>query len=84
MARLCASFNQARFAVYCGAGIYVHGVSLSGSVKTISTGSITGALSAPRSVAIGVLHAARDHGLNAWLVKHPASTVGRRDAVGVA
>lgn len=65
-----------RFAIYCGAGVYVSSVSAHGAPnKTFSfvhTGPLDRALAASRRVAIGALHEARRAGLNAWLVQHPA------------
>lgn len=77
MARLCVSSDQSnRFAVYCGGGVYVAGVSLQNKQTVIETGPLSGALCASRRVAIGALHTARKAGLNAWLVQHPAAAVG--------
>lgn len=77
MARLCASNDpDNRFAVYCGGGVYVNGVSLQNKQTVIETGPLSGALNASRRVAVGALHAARRAGLNAWLVQHPAAAVG--------
>lgn len=82
---VCDQSNQSsRFAVYCGGGVYVHGVSLSDSIKTISTGPLEGAMGAPRRVAIGAMHAARGAGLRAWLVQHPARAIGCNYGAGVA
>lgn len=82
MDRLCVANNQsARFAVYCGAGVYVKGVALENNQSVIETGPLACALSAPRGVAVGALHTARRAGLNAWLVQHPAHAVGVSYAV---
>ena len=76
MARLSCDLS-ARFAVYCGGGVYVQSVTLDQStlLPVICTGAAHGALCASRRVAIGALHAARKAGLNAWLVQHPARVV---------
>lgn len=76
MARLSCDLS-ARFAVYCGGGVYVQSVTLDQStlLPVICTGAVNGALCASRRVAIGALHAARKAGLNAWLVRHPARVV---------
>lgn len=77
MARLCVANDQSsRFAVYCGAGVYVKGVAFENNQKIIETGPLSGALCASKRVAIGALHTARRAGLNAWLVQHPAAAVG--------
>ena len=76
MARLSCDLS-ARFAVYCGGGVYVQSVTLDQStlLPVVCTGAVHGALCASRRVAIGALHAARKAGLNAWLVQHPARVV---------
>lgn len=84
---LCKSADlSARFAVYCGAGVYVQAVSLDTQTKlpVIDTGSVHGALCASRRVAVGALHAARRAGLRAWLVQHPARAIGVTVDAGVA
>lgn len=83
MGHLPSCDQQNRFAIYCGAGLYVHGVSLSDTIKTISTGPLEGAMGAPRRVAIGALHAARRAGLRAWLVQHPARAIGCNYGAGL-
>ena len=77
MARLCvADHHQNRFAVYCGAGVYVAGVNLQNNQTVIETGPLACALLASRRVAIGAVHTARRAGLSAWLVQHPARAIG--------
>lgn len=77
MGRLCVSNEKSsRFAVYCGGGVYVRGVSLENNRSVVETGPLSGALCASRGVAVGALHTARRAGLNAWLVQHPAAAVG--------
>ena len=77
---------SARFAVYCGAGVYVRAVSLDRqtNLPVVETGALHGALPVSRRVAVGALHAARRAGLSAWLVQHPARAIGAAVACGVA
>lgn len=83
MARLCVSDDQSnRFAIYCGAGVYVAGVNLQNNQNIVETGGLATALMASRRVAVGALHTARRAGLTAWLVQHPArATVGHNFVV---
>jgi len=77
MGRLC--INQAkspRFLIYCGGGVYVKAVSLANNQSSVETGPIDRAMTVPRGVAIGALHAARRAGLRAWLIQHQGGSFG--------
>jgi hypothetical protein len=77
MGRMCVSDHQSnRFAVYCGAGVYVAAVGLQNNQTVIETGPMSGALCAARREAIAALHVARRAGLRAWLVQHPSRPIG--------
>lgn len=77
MGRSCIPDHQSnRFAVYCGAGVYIKAVKHDGHQSIIETGPLSIALSASRSVAIGAVHSARRAGLHAWMVQHPAHAIG--------
>ena len=68
--------SENRFAVYCGAGVYVSHVSHQNKSRSVvSTGAICSAMAATRSVAIAALHTARRAGLSAWIVRHPEMAV---------
>lgn len=62
----------ARFSVYCGAGVYVTGVTNQKKYDdVVVTGGIADALTASRCVAMSALNTARRAGVKCWIVPRP-------------